>query len=175
MAIDAGALAARISAECGLEFTGRSHTGERGQTFQLQPAHHPPAHTFTFNIEVGWRSVDMDFRPGNFSSDLLSAMGNADLGARYGFVSVLQSSLDEGAEITLILNNAGHAFHDPAIWTVPWQRLALSVRKGMLPLNDGDPAADAELVGAWISRLSAAVFALLPLESDEVPDRKSVV
>lgn len=172
MAIDAGALAARISAECGLDFVGRgSHGGDGGQAYQLRPAHHPAAHTFTLNIQVGWRSIDMDFRPGNFSSDLLGAMGSADLGGRSGFVSVLRSSLEEGAQITLTLNGSDRAFDDPSIWTTPWQRLTLSMRKGMLPLNDGDADAHAELVAAWVSRLSAAVLALLPLESDEALDQ----
>lgn len=172
MAIDAGALAARISAECGLDFVGSGgHTGDGGQAYQLQPAHHPPAHTFTLNIQVGWRSIDMDFRPGNFSSDLLRAMGSTDPGGRSGFVSVLRSSLEEGAQITLTLNGSDRVFDDPAIWTTPWQRLTLSMRKGMLPLNDGDADADAELVGAWVSRLSAAILALLPLEADEALDQ----
>lgn len=172
MAIDAGALAGRISAETGLDFIGSSsRAGDGGQTYQLQPAHHPTAHTFTLNILVGWRSIDMDFRPGSFSSDLLRAMGAADPSGRSGFVSVLRSSLEEGAQIALTLNGGDCAFDDPAIWTTPWQRLTLSMRKGMLPLNDGNADADAELVGSWVSRLSAAVLALLPLEANEALDQ----
>lgn len=172
MAIDAGALAARISAECGLDFVGSGgHAGDGGQAYQLQPAHHPAAHTFTLNIQVGWRSIDMDFRPGNFSSDLLTAMGSADPNGRSGFVSVLRSCLEEGAQIALTLNGSDRAFDAPSIWTAPWQRMTLSMRKGMLPLNDGDASADAELVGVWVSRLSAAILALLPLEADEALDQ----
>ena len=174
MEIDAGSLAARISAECGLEFVG---TGGRvdggGQRYQLQPAHHPPAHTFTLSIYVGWRSVELEFRPGNFASDLLQAMGEAEPAGRAGFISVLLTSAEDGAEIGVRVNGADRAFDDPAIWATPWQRFSLSIWKGMLPLNYGNPGDDAELIGTWVSRLSAAILALLPLEAEESLDQSN--
>jgi len=169
MSIDPSALVARISAETGLDFvqSGR-RLGEGGQTYRFQPAHHPPAHTFTLNVEVGWRSVEMAFQPGNFAGELLGAMGATDPNGRAVFMSVLRSSLEGGAQIALKLNGADRAFDDPAIWTIHWQSMRLSMRKGMLPISDSH--SDAELVGTWVSRLAAAILALLPLEADESLD-----
>lgn len=171
MAIDPGLLAARISAESGLEFSpSGSRLADGGQRVLLQPAHHSPAHTFAISVQVGWRSVELEFRPGNFASDLLREMGSAEADGRAAFVSVLRTSIDDGCDVSLVLNGTAVPFDDPGIWSVPWQRVSLVMRKGMLPIGLGDGNEDVEIVGIWVSRLSAAVLALLPLEADEAID-----
>ena len=171
MAIDAGQLAARLSFESGLEFASSGNRiADGGQRVFLQPAHHPPAHTFAISVQIGWRSVELEFKPGNFASDLLEAMRNAEADGRAGFVSVLRTSVDEGGEVSLVLNGTTVPFEDPGVWSVPWQRVSLIMRKGMLPIGLGDSKEDDEVVGRWVSRLSAAVLALLPLEADESLD-----
>ncbi len=172
MQIDVASLAAKISTECCLEFVGTGgHIEGGGHRYILQPAHHPPAHTFSLNICVGWRSLEMEFRPGNFASSLLQAMGAAEPAARAGFVSVLLKSAEDGAEIGVRVNGADRSVDDPSIWTTPWLQFSLSIRKGMLPFNYGSPDDDIELVATWVSRLSAAVLALLPLEAEESLDQ----
>lgn len=171
MAIDPGQLAARISLESGLEFsTSGNRIADGGQRVFLQPAHHPPAHTFAISVQVGWRSVELEFKPGNFASDLLKEMGSAEADGRAGFVSVLRTSVEDGCDVSYVLNGTAVPFDDPGIWSVPWQRVSLVMRKGMLPIGLGDSKEDVEVVGRWVSRLSAAVLALLPLEADESLD-----
>lgn len=168
MSINAGTLAARISSETGLEFSASGGMlTDKTQSYQLRPSHHPPAQTFSLQVQVGWRSIDLSFRPGSFSSELIQAMGIADRSGQAGFISVLQSSLENGAQINFSLNGRERSFDDPSIWDIPWQNMTLTLRKGMLPINDGDAAADEELIGAWVVRLSAAILELLPLEADE--------
>lgn len=174
MEIDPGQLATRISSESGLEFVGtRSRSDDGGQKYLLQPAHHPPAHAFELVVHVGWRSVDIIFKPGNFASDLLEAMGNAEEAGRTGFVSVLRTCAEDGADVGFFLNGAAFSFDDPSIWAPHWHRVSLTMRKGMLPLGFGKGEDDVELVGKWVSRMSAAVLALLPLESDESLDLRN--
>jgi 5-methylcytosine-specific restriction protein A len=172
MAINVSALAARISSEIGLDFVESNGRGVVGaQAFQLQPAHHPPAHTFTLHIQLGWRSIDLTFRPGNFAGELLQAMGEADESGRIAFASVLRNAKENGALIVFTLNGSERSFEDWSIWDVPWQNMVLSLRKGMLPINNGDASADEDLIGVWLARLSAAILALLPLEADESPEQ----
>lgn len=171
MAIDPGLLAARISSESGLEFsTSGNRIADGGQRIFLQPANHPPAHTFAISVQAGWRSVEIEFTPGNFASDLLKEMGSAGADGRAGFVSVLRTSVEDGCDVRFELNGAAVPFDNPGIWSVPWQRVSLVMRKGMLPIGLGDFREDVEIVGRWVSRLSAAVLALLPLEADESLD-----
>lgn len=172
MALDASTLAFRISSETGLEFVGSGGRAADGtRSYQLRPAHHPPAHTFALQVQVGWRSIDLSFRPGSFSGELIQEMGLADKSGQAGFVSVLQSSREDGAQISFSINGRECAYDDSSIWGAPWQHMTLSVRKGMLPINDGNAISDEELIGTWVARLSAAILALLPLEADEASEQ----
>ncbi|MGN6120555.1 MAG: HNH endonuclease [Rhodanobacter sp.] len=172
MALDAADLATRVSVETGLDFVGAGGRNADGsQTYQLQPSHHPAANTFTLQTLVGWRNIEVVFTPGSFSAELLEAMGLAEPTGRAAFVAVLGSSREHGAQVTLSLNNRERDFDDPTLWDVPWQNARLTLRKGMLPINDGDTVADAELIGSWVARLAAAILALLPLEADEADEQ----
>jgi len=172
MTLNANTLAFRISSETGLDFVGSGgRVADGTQSYQLHPAHHPSAHTFVLKVQVGWRSIDLAFHPANFSGELIQAMGMADKSGQAGFVSILQSSQARGAQIGFSLNGQERTYDDPGIWTSPWQNMSLSMRKGMLPINDGDAAADEDLIGAWVARLSAAILALLPLEANETSEQ----
>lgn len=172
MMLDAATLATRVSTETGLNFIGAGGRNADGtHSYQLQPSDHPPAHTFTLQVLAGWRNIEVAFKPGNFAAELLQIMGMTEPAGRAAFVSVLDSSRERGAQVAFSLNKREHDFDDPAIWTVPWQNVRLSLRKGMLPINDGDVAADSELIGSWVARLAAAILALLPLEVDEAADQ----
>lgn len=168
MALDAAILAARVSSETGLHFVGTGGRNSDGTyTYQLQPSHHPAVHTFTLRIMVGWRSIEVAFAPGRFASELLQAMAATDLAGRAAFVSILGSGRERGAQIALVINNRDRDFADPTLWDDPWQSAQLILRKGMLPINNGNAASDAEVIGAWVICLAAAILALLPLEAEE--------
>lgn len=174
MALSANSLAARISSDSGLTFLGNGGLDSAGnRTYELVPAYHPPAHTFSLIIQVGWRSVDMAFRPGNFSGELIAAMGIADQSGRAAFAAVLRSSTLAGAQIGFLLNGQERSFDDVSIWDVRWANMRLTMRKGMLPINDGDTSADEDLIATWVARLSASILALLPLEGDETLEQAS--
>lgn len=168
MSPDARSLAERVSAETGLEFegvAGRDRDGSRW--IELHPAGHPAGQTFTLRTVVGWRRVDVQFRPGNFAGDLMLAMGAADETGRRGFHSVLNVCSEDGAEVLLTVNGTVRAADDPAIWTTPWRSLGMVMRRGMLAINEGDPVEDERLVALWTGRAAAAILALLPLEAGD--------
>lgn len=177
MSPDPRSLAERVSTETGLEFTGtEGREGDGSRWLELQPADHPAGQTFTLRTVVGWRRLDVHFRPGNFASDLMEAMGSADETGRGTFLAVLRACRDAGAEIILTVNGAVRDADDPAIWAAPWRGLGLILRKGMLAINEGDAESDMRLIELWTSRTAAAVFALLPVEvegsdlDEEPPD-----
>jgi 5-methylcytosine-specific restriction protein A len=172
MLLNASNLASRVSLETGLNFVGVDRRNTNGtHSFELQPSDHPPAHTFTLQTIVSWRSIEVVFTPGRFAAELLEAMGQTGQIGRAVFVSVLDCCRDKDAQIILTLNNRAREFNDPTIWDVPWQGIRLTLRKGMLPINDGDATADAEIIGSWVALLAAAILALLPLEANESADQ----
>ncbi|WP_103174918.1 HNH endonuclease [Paracoccus sp. SY] len=165
MSPDPRSLAERISAETGLEFTGTEGRERDGTRWlELQPAGHPASQTFTLRTIVGWRRLDIHFRPGNFSGDLMEAMGSADETGRSTFLSILRACRDAGAETVLTLNGGMRDPDDSEIWNAPWRSLSLAIRRGMLAINEGDAEADMRQIELWTSRAAAAVLALLPLE-----------
>jgi 5-methylcytosine-specific restriction enzyme A len=172
MSPDPAALAARVSAETGLEFRGKSGRDSDGTRWiELHPADYPPSQTFNIRTVLGWRRVDVQVQPGSFAGELLQSMGAADEGGRRAFVAVLKACKDDGGEIELAVNGLALALDDEQLWTAEWKSLTLLVRRGMLDLNQGDAEADERVVATWTSRVAAAVLALLPVEP--VDDQES--
>lgn len=177
MPLDAGSIARSVSEETGLSFQasgGRQSSGER--LIELTLVGHHPAETFKIRIAVGWRRIDISFHPGDFSSELLESMRASDGGGRLLFVAVLEKCVLDGATVDLTIDSERQDFHWDGIWNKPWRNFSLELRRGMLALNSGDDAADAQVIGIWANRLAAAVTALLPLEgSEEVQEQPDVV
>jgi 5-methylcytosine-specific restriction protein A len=175
MSPDPRSLAEWISAETGLAFSGKEGRDNDGTRWlELQPAGYPPGQTFTLRTLIGWRRLDVHFRPGNFAGDLMSAMGSADETGRRTFRAVLDVCRDAEAEITLTINGTAYSPDDSAIWDTPWRSFGLDVRRGMLAINDGNAEEDMRQVELWTSRVAAAVLALLPVESDDDGPEASV-
>ncbi len=165
MSPDPRSLAERVSAETGLDFVGKEGRDSDGNRWlELQPAHHPAGQTFAMRTVVGWRRLDVHFRPGNFAGDLMEAMGSVDEAGRSIFLSVLAACRDAGAEIVLTINGSARDPHDDSIWNTTWRNLGFAIRKGMLSINEGEAENDMRQIEIWTSRAVAAVFALLPVE-----------
>jgi 5-methylcytosine-specific restriction protein A len=165
MSPDPRSLAERVSVETGLEFSGTEGRETDGSRWlELLPADHPAGQTFTLRTVIGWRRLDVHFRPGNFAGDLMEAMGAADETGRTTFLAVLRACRDAGAETALTINGSARDPDDAGIWDAPWRSFGLVIRKGMLAINEGNAAADMQHIELWTSRAAAAIFALLPVE-----------
>jgi 5-methylcytosine-specific restriction protein A len=166
MQIDAAQLAARVTAETALVFSGRlgAGPGSAGQIV-LSPEGYQPAQTFRIVVTLAWRSLVVAFEPGAFSADLLLAMGKASPEGRLAFTEVLESCLAEGATVGLTVNGVARLPADQGMWGESWRVLALTLRKGQLPLGSQAAEQDELLAVKWVARVAAAVMALLPLEA----------
>lgn len=168
MSLDPQALAGRISAEAGLEFSGgEGRDGEGRRWLELHPAGHHRGQTFAIRAIIGWRRLDVQFLPGNFAGDLLAAMGEADATGRASFQAILDLCRADGADVEFAVNGAAASPDDYTVWSGIWRGMALSVRRGMLAINDGNEAEDARLVELWLGRVAVAILALLPLELED--------
>lgn len=175
MSLDARALAERVSSELGLPFIGKEgRDKDSGRWFELQPADHPAGQTFSIKTTVGWRRLEVTFKPGNFAGELLGEMGHADPDGRAVFRAVLDLCVTDGAEIEMRVNGERQLYVTPSIWESDWRTMALTLRRGMLAINDGNEDEDSRLIELWTSRAATAILALLPLEpaheDDVVPE-----
>lgn len=168
MSLDPRSLAERVSAETGLAFVGiEGREGDGSRWLELRPAEYPAGQTFTLRTVVGWRRINVHFRPGKFAGELMQAMGQADETGRQTFRAVLGVCRDAGADVTLSVNGTARDPEDGGIWTSPWRSLDLVIGRGMLAINQGDIDADMRQIELWSSRAAAAVLALLPLEAND--------
>lgn len=171
MSLDPRPFAERLSAEIGLEFTGaEGRDGDGSRWLELCPAGHPVGQTFTLRTVVGWRRIDVYFKPGNFAGELIEAMRQADEAGRKTFRVMLGDCRNNGAEVLLTINGNLADPESDAVWEAPWRTIDLAVRRGMLAINEGDANSDRSQIEFWSSRAAAAVLALLPLEYDDEPD-----
>lgn len=171
MTLDPRSLAERVSAEIGLELTGtEGQDGDGCRWFELLPAGHPAGQTFTIRAVVGWRRIDVHFRPGNFAADLIFAMSSVDEACRRTFGAILAACRDAGAEVLLTVNGTTYDHEDESIWGYQWRSIGLLISKGMLAINGGNAEADMREIELWTSRVAAAIVALLPLEAEEIAD-----
>lgn len=163
--IDPRSLADRISADTGLEFSGTEGRGENGTRWmELRPAGIPVGQTFTLRTVVGWRRIDVSFQLDSFAAELANAMGNADEPGRKVFRSVLAVCQETGGVVTVALNGNPVDPQGEAMWATTWRSMELTIRRGMLAINEGDLESDMRLIESWTSRAAAAVVALLPVE-----------
>ena len=168
MSLNPQALARRISAEAGLEFSGgEGRDGEGRRWLELHPTGHHRGQTFAIRATIGWRRLDVQFLPGNFAGDLLAAMGAADATGRASFHAILDLCRADGADVDFAVNGSVVSPDDESVWSGAWRSMALSVRRGMLAINDGDEAQDSRLVELWLGRVAVAILALLPLEVED--------
>lgn len=164
-ALNPRTLAEVISTETGLEFSISKDRTEGGiRWLELVPAGHPTSQTFAIRTEIGWRRLDIRFRFGNFAAELMSSVNSADEAGRSIFKTVLDSCINAGADVVLILNGTKRNHNDDAIWSEQWRSFELSIGKGMLAINEGDNIADMHLLASWTKLAAAAVIALLPVE-----------
>lgn len=128
-------------------------------------------HTFGIRLTLGWRRIEIAFEPGAFAAPLLAEMGRADVSGRAVFISTLSSCQAQGAEVRLRVNGQDRTWSDVALWSEPWTRLELTLRKGNIEIGDLDVGPDIEIVREWALRFVAAIIAILPLDdgAEELP------
>lgn len=165
MAIEAPVLAARISRETGLPFSGKkiSRAGNVN-TYVLSPQGHPESQTFQLVAHLGWRSVEVVFEQGAFSADLIGAMGRADDSGQQVFRAVIEAVIADGATVIIKVNDVRHEIIDAPIWEHPWRTFFFSFRKGQIAFGEKLAPLEDDVLLQWASRAAAAVVALLPLE-----------
>ena len=134
--------------------------------YLLRPSGHPADHAFAIRTTLRWRSVIIDFEPGKFAGELVSAMGAADDVGRSAFRAILGECSNRGAILDFRVNGSPV---DPDIgmdWPAHWKQVSISLRRRLEPASDGNPPEfDAAL--AWTGRFAAAILALLPVQDGD--------
>lgn len=119
---------------------------------------------FSLHIQIGWRSLEIEFVLGKFAADLLQQMGDSSREKKQVFSNVVQYILKERGSLTFRINDVAVQPIDPDSWPQDWKTLQFSLKKSPLEINTDDHGLTEELINLWVERFFACVIAISPLE-----------
>ena len=138
----------------------------RNHWYTLRPSGHPADHAFAIRTTLQWRSVIIDFEPGKFAGELVSAMGATDDIGRSAFRAILGECSSRGATLHFHVNGSP-VYPDKGMdWPAHWKQVSISLRSRLEPGADGN-GPDFDTAVAWTGRFAAAILALLPVHDDD--------
>lgn len=165
--LDSKRLAHFISEETGLPFSP-SHgvNPDNDRWISFVPDGYERARTFSITLTLKFRRLLIEFVPGAFAADLLRDMSNADEVGKQLFASMVTECARLGASSEIHVNGSVIPILDDIPWDAQWRRFAWIVNKGAVEIGAEDASPDEDIVRPWLSRFSAGVVALLPLEAE---------
>lgn len=166
---DADEVAARLTGRYGMSLEARAARDERGEFVDLSPTDLPPVEAFTVRVRLGWRSVDAEFVPGNYSGELLKEMGRAAPDGRAVFRSLAMTALERGARLRMAINGTSVDPKNPGSWPGGWVDCRIVLERSPVVIESSDADGMKREVFTWGGALLGMVLALLPVE--EVEDR----
>ena len=165
MKIDGESLSRNLTKLTGVDFELDSKSDKRTENIlKLNPSFVDPNHTFSISIEMEWKTLDIRFQPGQFASQLLSDMSNADEAGRALFVSTLSKLHQLGAKIEFHVNSIQREIRDNSVWGEDWRRLSLSLTKGQVEFSDVNEDEAFNKIVDWTCKFVSAVLTIIPFE-----------
>jgi 5-methylcytosine-specific restriction protein A len=146
----------------GFNLTASEGKDERGEYVDFQLAELPATVGFLVRVRIGWRSIEAEFVPGNFSAGLIKALGRASLEKRALFRSFAQSATESGDQIIMRLNDLNADPLEYSSWPKNWSSFHLTIRRTPIAIDDETTTSIEEAVLSCGGRLLAMVTALLP-------------
>ena len=164
-------LARLVSAETGLACGVQGGVDANGDQWHLiHPNGLSPDHAFAVRVTYHWRRQVIEFEPGKFAGELLTAMGNADSTGRSAFRTILGECSARGGRIDFRVNGNPCDHQNEETWPAHWDRLSLTLNCRIhFEVREGESGNGDEF--QWSRLFFAAVAALLPVEpiSDKEP------
>lgn len=162
---DHKALGSEVSRHFGIAFVGMTRPATGGYPgVEIRPADAHPNEGFTISVELGWRSLKLEFRPGPFAGPLIAEMGAASKDARRAFVRLAEGCASHGGQVTLAINELPFTVTDHSDWPDAWRSLTLGLRRTPAIVNTDDAETNEAEVLSWLIRFTGLALALLPVE-----------
>src|SRR5438105_1528539 len=149
-----------VARKTGLRFNVSAGSNEIGETLDLGLADLDRNEGFSVRLQLGWRSLELIFRPGSYSAQLIEQMGLAPAAGRAAFAALVQQSKAEGAVVSMSVNEAFCEPLMPNLWPPNWGSLGLSLKRSPVELDA--PAERTREVKQWVGRFISLLLALLP-------------
>ncbi len=135
-----------------------------GQFLLLEPEGVYINEAFVVNVQIGWRSLNMDFQLGKFAADLLRDMAQSSAEQKRLFIQGIEDLINEKASVKLIINEKDVHPVSFTEWPSDWKQFSFSAKRSPLEINTEDHALTEHLLQTWIERFFTCVIAICPLE-----------
>lgn len=170
---EADQLAQNLGLRFGLPVKAKINTGSNSQDVIIEPDGIHPNEGFSVHIQIGWRSLALQYIPGKFAADLIQQMGNASKEKRLLFSSIAQHLMNERGTLSLTINGVNYDPIKPDLWPENWKSFDFNLRKSPLEINTEDHRLTEQIINTWVERFFGCVIALSPLEEAVGDDESS--
>lgn len=165
---DIEALAGQLSRDFGLRIVAVPKPSSGGwPAFELRPAETPREISFGVSVALGWRSITLSLIPGAFAGPLVTAMGEADDGAKQTFAALAEICAGARASVSLEVDGATLDPLRPESWPTAWRRAGLVLVRSPAAVNTDDHEENDRELSIWAHRYLSLALALMPLEELE--------
>ncbi len=166
MHIESRDIARIVTINTGLKFNGRHGVDSGNQWIELHLDGHAKSSTFTIKAIIGWRHIEVLFKPGAYAGELLTIMRNSDYDSRNLFISLLEDTREKGTAVSLSINDRNFDFNEKSLWDNKWVKIALGFRVGQIDLSAYGENDAHKIVQNLISSMAATVISLMPIEKN---------
>ena len=162
-------LLTRISAIIKVDLkAGYTEKRDGSYEYYLFPTQYSRYYTFGIEITIAKQRLEVAFRPGNFSRELLHSMSRAGIYQKKAFCAILQSCIECGGQIEMRVNGVDRKLDDEDVWMRDWFRFSLVLSKGQLDIGNHNQKVDIAISIPWIERFAGAVVAILPFQNGKL-------
>ena len=141
-----------------------SIAGTAGVAFRPEEIH--PSEGFKVFSGFGWRSLEVRFVPGSFSSPLIDEMGKAEKPKKMAFSKIAKTMTKTGAKIFLNLNKTPEDPEKPDRWPQAWSQIDLSLISPPLLVEPDHFMQTEPQIIHWGGGLLGMILLLLPTEEN---------
>jgi len=163
---EADRLADNLTQKFGLAIKALVNEGKEGHITLIPEGVHRNE-GFSLSIQIGWRSLEIEFVLGKFAADLLRQMGESSHEKKKLFSSVAQQILKERGSLVFRINDVASQPLEFDTWPNDWKAFRFLLKKSPLEINTEDHGLTEELINLWTERFFACVIAISPLEDAE--------
>lgn len=161
--IETHRLAESLTTRFGLELEVSERKVSSGHELTIYPLDIAPTISFKIEIQLGWRTINAKFKPGNYASELVHKMNAATNTQKAAFSAYSDSLISKGANIDLKINSVACDPKDQNLWPTDWMHIEISMKKVGV-ITEKNEGYDMNSVFPWASSFFGLASSLLPLE-----------
>lgn len=151
-----------LSVAIGLSVAGELSAS--GQEFTIYATDVPRPYGFTIEVEVGWRSIRISFRPETFASELVKQIASASKYQMAQFSYCLGVCSAEGARVFLKRNGSEAEVTGEVFWADNLNQFEYYIKKVGVDVNIENHEESYRAIRHWALLFFSSAISILPID-----------